>query len=182
MRMENIETCRLLLRKFKKDDASACFQSFGQDKELGHYLPMYPVESEIAMKDIICGFINAYENGAFIWLIEEKESKQPIGYMSVDIPYRELGIGEIAYLLGIKYQGKGYATEAMQAVINFMFYEEKLHLIEAKYNENNIASGKLLERLHFTKEAVLRDRRIDHFTGKRCGLVLCSLKDNEVVQ
>ncbi len=179
MSMKNIETNRLLLRKFKEDDAKLCYQNFGQEKELGRFLPMYPVQSEEAMKQMISGFVNAYENDAFIWLIEEKSSGQPIGYLCVDIPYRELEIGEISYLLGAKYQGNGYAKEAAQAVISFMFREEKLKLIEAKYNEKNTSSGKLLERLHFTKEAVLRDRRKDGFTGEQCGLVVCSLKENE---
>lgn len=64
-------------------------------------------------------------------------------------------------------------------MIDFMFQKEGLYLIEAKYNENNIASGKLLERLHFVKEGVLRDRRIDCFTKERCNMVVCSLKQSE---
>lgn len=177
--MENIETSRLTLRKFKESDVDKCFENFAQDKELGRYLPMYPVENKSVMKDMIYGFIKAYKTGAFIWLIEEKSTQEPMGYVSVDIPYRELGTGEIAYLLGEKYQGKGYAQEAVRAVINFMFQKEEMHLIEAKYNEKNIASGKLLERLHFVKEGVLRDRRIDCFTKERCNLVICSLKKTE---
>ena len=179
MSMDNIETNRLLLRKFTANDVEECFVNFGQDKEIGHYLPMYPVDDKAKMKNIIDGFIGAYETGAFIWLIEEKEAQTPIGYVCVDVPYRELGVGEIAYLLGEKFWGKGYATEAVRAVVAFMFQKEGLHLIEAKYNENNTASAKLLKRLHFTKEGVLRDRRIDFFTGKKCDLVICSLSEDE---
>ena len=177
--MENIETNRLILRKFNENDVDRCFENFAQDKEIGRYQPMYPVENKFVMKDMIYGFIKAYGMGAFIWLIEEKSMQEPMGYVTVDIPYRELGIGEIAYLLGERYQGKGYAQEAVQAVIDFMFQKEGLYLIEAKYNEKNIASGKLLERLHFVKEGVLRDRRIDCFTKERCNLVVCSLKKSE---
>lgn len=177
--MKRIETNRLILREFKESDVKGCFVHFGQDKELGRFLPMYPVENEYAMKELICGFIKAYDMGAYIWLIEEKNSQEPIGYVTVDVPYRQLGVGEIGYLLGEKYQGKGYAKEAVQAVITFMFQKEGLYLIEAKYNENNCASGKLLERLHFVKEGVLRDRRIDFQTQERCSLVICSLKKEE---
>lgn len=111
--------------------------------------------------------------------IEEKSTQEPMGYVTVDVPYRELGIGEVAYLLGERYQGKGYAQEAVRAVIDFMFQKMGIYLIEAKYNENNIASGKLLEKLHFEKEGVLRDRRIDCFTKERCNMVVCSLKRSE---
>ena len=177
--MENIETGRLLLRKFNKNDAEKCFVNFGQDRALGRYLPMYPVETVDKMEEIVCGFVNAYTFGAFIWLIEKKNTHEPIGYVTVDIPYPELGVGEIAYLLGKKYQGEGYALEAVQAVIDFMFQTSDLQLIEAKYNQNNIASAKLLERLHFIKECTLRDRRIDFFTKEKCNLIICSLKKDE---
>ena len=179
MSMENIETTRLLLRKFHEHDTDECFTNFGQDRELGRYLPMYPVEDKEKMKDIIDGFIQAYQAGAFIWLIVEKSENTPMGYVSVDVPYHKLRIGELGYLLGEKFQGKGYATEAVEAVVDYMFQKENLHLIEAKYNEKNIASGNLLERIHFTKECVLRDRRIDLLTGERADLVICSLKDNQ---
>lgn len=179
MSMENIETNRLLLREFCINDVEECFINFGQDKEIGRYLPMYPVDDKTKMKNMIDGFIGAYETGAFIWLIVEKETQAPMGYISVDVPYRELGVGEIGYLLGEKFWGMGYATEAACAVIDFMFHKEGLHLIEAKYNKKNIASEKLLNRLQFTKEGVLRDRRIDCITGKKCDLVICSLNENE---
>ena len=35
-----------------------------------------------------------------------------------------------------------------------------------KYNENNIASSKLLHKLGFQMEASLRGRRIDRYSGK----------------
>lgn len=41
MSMENIETTRLLLRKFNEHDVGECFRNFGQDRELGRYLPIY---------------------------------------------------------------------------------------------------------------------------------------------
>ena len=86
---------------------------------------------------------------------------------------------EILEVLQKSLMESSFAQEAVRAVINFMFQKEEIHLIEAKYDEKNIASGKLLERLHFVKECVLRDRRIDCFTKERCNLVICSLKKTE---
>lgn len=124
---------------------------------------------------MISGFIGNPD----AWIIEEKDSHEPIGYVSVDIPYDILGIGEIAYLLGEKYQNKGYALEAIEDVISYLFQERKLYMIEAKYNETNVASGKLLSRLGFQIDGVLRDRRIERGTGKRSNLVICSLTQKE---
>lgn len=158
-----------------KDDAEKCYKNWGQDDSLGKFLIMFPMKNISEMANLISGFIGNQN----IWLIEEKSSHEPIGYVSVDIPYDILGIGEIGYLLGEKYQHKGYASEAMEAVISYLFQERKLYMIEAKYNENNIASGKLLSRLGFQTDGILRDRRIDRETGKRSSLVVCSITQNE---
>lgn len=92
-----------------------------------------------------------------------------------------MSIGELGYVLGEKYQHKGYAAETVDAIIFYLFSEGKLYRIEAKYNENNIASDKLLNKLVFKTDGILRGRRIDKMTGERCNLVVCSITENERV-
>ena len=58
MSMENIETNRLLLRKFNANDVEECFINFGQNKEIGRYLPMYPVDDKVEMKNMIDGIFD----------------------------------------------------------------------------------------------------------------------------
>lgn len=53
-------------------------------------------------------------------------------------------------------------------------------MLEAKYNENNLASSKLLDKLGFQIEASLRGRRIDRYTGKRNNMIVCSITKDEV--
>lgn len=176
-----LTTDRLILRKFTEDDIIKCFENFGQDKEIGKFMPMYPVKSQQQMEEYIKGYIQAYQGGAYIWLIEEKESSDPIGYITVDIPYEELEIGEIAYILGVRYQGKGYAYEAVSKVVSYLLKERSLYMIEAKYNINNVASGHLLSKIGFKQEAILRDRRKDRKSGKRANLVVSSITYLEVI-
>lgn len=47
--------------------------------------------------------------------------------------------------------------------------------MEAKYNINNVSSKKLLKKLGFVTDGILRNRRIDLKTGLRCDLVVCSI-------
>lgn len=166
-----METERLLIRNFKISDAKKCFANFGQDESLGIYLPFFPMKEVSEMEKLIASFVG----NPNIWIIEEKVLSEPIGYISVDIPYDVLGIGELGYVLGEKYQHKGYAIEAVETIISYLFLERKLYMIEAKYNENNIASGRLLSKLGFKTDGILRDRRIDKITGDRCNLVVCSV-------
>ena len=107
---------------------------------------------------------------------------QPIGYITIDIPYPQLQIGEIGYVIGEKFQHLGYASEAVSCILKEYFTNQDLYLIEAKYNEGNMASGKLLERLGFQKECSLRDRRIDQQTKKRTNLCICSVTQEEYLK
>lgn len=68
------------------------------------------------------------------------------------------GLAEIGYLLGRGHWGKGYATEAMAAFIDFSFSTLNLRRLEATVDVRNVASNKLLERLGFVLEGVLRER------------------------
>jgi len=112
--------------------------------------------------------------------IRRKKSGNIIGYITVDIPYDLLKVGELGYVIAEKYQHMGYAYEALTCMIKKYFYEEKLYLLEAKFNENNIASSKLLNKLGFQMEASLRGRRIDSYSGQRNNLIICSLTKDEV--
>lgn len=176
-----IETERLLLRKFQIEDTENCYRNWGKDDILGKYLPMYPVKDQTDMQKMIKEYIRAYENDAYIWLIQNKETKEPIGYISVSIPYKELKIGEIAYLIGSKWWNKGYAFESVRAVILHMFQKENIYMIEAKYNETNTASGNLLRKLGLREDGRLRGRRIDRSSGERNALVVCSILKSEFV-
>lgn len=133
------------------------------------------------MQLLISDFISSYIQDTFIWLIEEKSSYEPIGYITFDIPYKSLNIGEIAYLVGTAYQRKGYAYEALSAIIEYLFNQQNIYMIEAKYNVLNSASGQLLKKLRFVQDGILRNRRINRSTGERCHLVVCSLTKEEYI-
>ena len=53
-------------------------------------------------------------------------------------------------------------------------------MVEAKYNEENVSSARLLHKLGFKKEAVLRDRRMNLQTGERNNLIVCSVTQEEM--
>ena len=67
---------------------------------------------------------------------------------------------EINYCLKRKYWGSGYMAEAASALIAHAFDTVKLHRIEADIDTRNLASARLLERLGFIPEGLLRERWI----------------------
>ncbi|KAL3505943.1 hypothetical protein ACH5RR_031325 [Cinchona calisaya] len=83
---------------------------------------------------------------------------KPIGSISVT-PFsgNEQCRGEIGYVLASKYWSKGIATKAVKMVASTIFAEwPHLERLEALVDVENIGSQRVLEKVGFTKEGVLR--------------------------
>ena len=73
----------------------------------------------------------------------EKEAGKIIGLTGLN-PYKE-NEPEIEWKLGVAYWNKGYATEALTAVIQKLF-NDGFEVVNAEHHINNIASGKVMEK------------------------------------
>ncbi|XP_027117456.1 uncharacterized protein [Coffea arabica] len=83
---------------------------------------------------------------------------KPIGSISVT-PFRgnEICRGEIGYVLASKYWGKGIATKAVKMVASTIFVEwPHLERLEALVDVENMGSQKVMEKVGFSREGVLR--------------------------
>lgn len=60
---------------------------------------------------------------------------------------------EIGYVFSNESSGKGYATEAVKALVEKLFTEYNVHRIQANIDARNVASQKLCERIGMRKEA-----------------------------
>ena len=169
-----IKTTRLTLRNFKMNDTENCYNNWGQDISLGKFIAFYPMKN-IREMDL---FVSAMVKNKDSWIICLKDGT-PIGYVSMDIPYPQLDVGEIGYVIGEKFQRNGYAKEAVEAVVKEYLINRDLYLIEAKCNEDNKVSQILLNKIGFLEEARLRDRRIDFDSGIRKDVLIYSITKNE---
>ena len=64
---------------------------------------------------------------------------------------------ELGYWIGVPFWNRGYATEAAEAVMRFGFDELGLNRIQAGHFARNPASGRVMEKLGMTLEAVRRE-------------------------
>ena len=172
-----LETERLFMRNFCKDDIKSCYDSWGQDESLGKYIVLYPMRDLHQMENLVQSFLSNRN----AWVILDKKIDQIIGYVTVDVPYIQLGVGEIGYVIGEKYQKHGYAFEAVNCILTEYLIRQKLYMIEAKCNEANVASLKLLDRVGFQVDGTLRDRRLNLLTDERNDLIVCSITQNEFI-
>ena len=106
-------------------------------------------------------YLEEYENGRFgAWGIEHRADKKLIGITNISIPHRINRRVELGYTISRAYWGKGYATEAVQAVIQFGFEKMKLVRIEAVVLPEHVASARVLEKSGMQFEGVLHSYQI----------------------
>lgn len=173
-----IETKRLLIRHFYENDTEKCWQSWGKDISLGQYIHPYPVADIQYMENLVHEFVSNIN----AWVIVDKQSEKIVGYITVDVPFEQLGIGEIGYVIGEKYQKHGYAREAVSGILTEYLVNRNFYLMEAKCNETNTSSRKLLEQAGFLAEGRLRSRRMNLLTGERNDLLVFSITRDEFLE
>ncbi|HET8964287.1 MAG TPA: GNAT family N-acetyltransferase [Chitinophagales bacterium] len=141
-----IQTERLILRKFQLNDQQAVFE-IRSNPEVMQYIPRpLAVSVTDALEHIVSVLKMCDKNEGINWAIEEKESNKLIGSICLFHIRKENYRAEVGYLLNPAWQHKGLMNEALQAVITFGFETMQLHSIEALIDPLNKASAKLLEK------------------------------------
>lgn len=90
----------------------------------------------------------------FYWAVRKKHTGDFMGLISLDSHHDGLHL-EISYQFLPQWWGKGYATEAVQLIINYGLNELKLSKIVAETQTANISSCKLLERVGMELEQTI---------------------------
>lgn len=88
-----------------------------------------------------------------------KAEKRLIGSIRIGVLSEENREADLGYGIDPAYWGRGYATEAVGALIDFGFLDLKLHRIVARCDQDNVASRRVMERLGMTREGLLRESR-----------------------
>lgn len=156
----SLETVRLLIRPFQEEDADAFFACC-QNPNLGNNAGWAPhktiEESRKILQDVFIGQEN-------IWAMILKDAQQLIGSIGiVPDPKRENPqVRMLGYWLDEAHWGKGYMTEAVQAILNYGFNELQLSLITANCYPHNKRSQQVLERNGFIYEGVLHQAELTY--------------------
>ncbi|WP_336881953.1 GNAT family N-acetyltransferase [Priestia koreensis] len=154
---KTIETKRLRLRLFQQTDAETVTDMCNNYNLYKNtlYLP-YPYTLEDATHWIKTQQQQFVENRHFEFAVTNKESGELYGAIALS-NQQVFDHGELAYWIGEKHWGNGYATEAAKALVEFAFDEKGYHKVFARYFDFNEASGKVLEKIGMRKEGILRE-------------------------
>lgn len=165
MQNVSIETPRLVVRSFVPGDAEAAAH-YSRQPSVAYWMSDMVMHSEseaLRWIDWINRSMNLTE--PFVVLaIEEKHDARCIGVVGVHAK-AEIGY-EVEVLFGVsdEYQGKGYATEAAQALIEWVFENTNLAGLSAIVKPDNCASKRVIEKLGFT----FGDTRRVEYDGDLC--------------
>ena len=175
---QTIETERLTLRQFTIEDAESAMNNWAGDD---HAQKMYGEPSyktiEAAAK-LLEKYINSYSKGSYFrWAVIEKTSGECIGQVAYFLVDTGNSFGEIEYCIGSSFQGKGYATEATKAVIDYGFRQIGFHKVQICVRPSNLASKKVIDKCGFTYEGTLRDYFF--IDGKYEGRMYFSILEDE---
>lgn len=152
-----LETERLLLRKFQVDDAPAIYENWTSDEEVTKYLTWPTHQSLQDTLDYINFCISSYDNPqSYRWLIIEKNSQQPIGDISVVSIEEKTMTAGLGWVIARQNWGKGYMPEAAKAVLDYLFEQVGFNRIYAVHDSQNPQSGRVMEKIGMTYEGTMR--------------------------
>lgn len=172
-----IETNRLILRKMMVKDYEDMY-AYACRFDVTKYLTWKPHTSPNYTKEYLEYIATKYSLGEFYdWAIIDKQNAKMIGTCGFTRFDFHSNCAEVGYVLNPEYWGRGYATEAVQTVINFGFEKIGLTRIEAKYMQGNEASRRVMEKVGMTYEGMMRSAVLVGNEYKNIGI--CSILLNE---
>lgn len=153
----HFKTERLIIRLAEPEDAAGIF-SYRSDFDENKYQGWFPDSAED-----VCDYIKNMPkvmdvaNVCFQFVIILASEIRLIGDMGIIFTNHNNTQAEIGCTLHKDYQRKGYATEALKAMVDYLFGTLDKHRIVASIDPRNTPSIQLIERLGFRKEAHFRE-------------------------
>jgi ribosomal-protein-alanine N-acetyltransferase len=152
-----LETKRLLLRPLELPDAKELQLLAGDFSIADTTLNIaHPYPDGLA-EEWISSHPSKYEHEeAVTFAVTLKNNHNLIGVVGLGMNKR-FHRAELGYWITKHFWNQGYATEAARAVVRFGFSELALHKIEANHFVRNPSSGRVMIKIGFKKEGILRE-------------------------
>lgn len=153
--VELIETKRLLLRCWQDEDAEElykiCLEPRLRLSGVSHTAILKKVES----------IIGSWKKNPEMRAVIHKDQLCLIGFILFGDMNRYAQYKELEYAIAANYRNNGYATEALMAMLEYMFSERDTEVAAAWVRSFNKECVRVLEKCHFTYEGTLRKHARD---------------------
>lgn len=155
--IQALRTARLRIDPLTLADTEGLLSVYG-DEVVMTYLPVTPLRDLESARDLLATYVDRIATGAqFRWALRTHESDAMIGALKLAEPCDAGRSSEVGYVLAQSAWGKGFATEAMQALMEYAFLVLDRHRLEALIYADNQASRKLVTRLGFRLEGYFKE-------------------------
>ncbi len=141
------ETKRLVIRKFREDDAQQLYENH-MDDAVRKWFPNECYADPAEALDAIRFYADCVDNGhlPFVLGVELKETGELIGDTGVNEVEGKPGEVEIGFVIFRAHRGKGYAAELLKAMTAFVFAAFQASVLYGRVMKGNAASVRVLEK------------------------------------
>ena len=154
---QRLETHRLILRRYRIEDAEDMFNNWASDPEVTKFLT-WPTHSNVEVtRMLLNNWISRYDDGGYFnWAIEWKETGSVIGNIAVVKLNEQTEAADMGYCMSRAFWGRGIMPEALRAVIDYLFDTVGMSRIAACHDVNNPKSGRVMEKAGMKTEGIFR--------------------------
>jgi RimJ/RimL family protein N-acetyltransferase len=144
--LELLEGKNVNLRIMEREDLQVLHEWDNNPKFRGEYEPPKQ-ETKAELERLYDGLKDSQ------WFFVEKKDGVKVGFIA---HFPMAGETELGYNIVPTERRKGYATEAIRLMVDYLFLSKDIIRIQAKADPENLASWKALEHAGFTREGILR--------------------------
>lgn len=145
-RFAKAETERLIIRRISKSDVDDMYEYSHMD-EVTKYLLWRPHPDSRYTAAYINSVQRYYKNGTYFdYAVILKSESKMIGTCGFAHVHEEHDSAEVGYVINPAYHNKGYATEALMAMLRIGFCNIGFNRIEARYMIGNDASRRVMDK------------------------------------
>ena len=136
-------TERLALRRYRPEDAVPLYQYLGTDPEMYKYSGWNPYATTEMAQETVRRFIDSYDDEhVYSWVMDFDDVViGTIGAYDYEDDQIEVGFSVVQ-----RWQGRGYATEALTRVLEYLTENEGISCVTAWCAAENIGSKRVLEK------------------------------------
>ncbi len=177
-RLPIIETTCLVLRDIRIEDISDAYIAWVNDPETTRYLEIRFQEQTLEnIKKFIQSRLDNITTVKHFGIFDQ-ECTRLVGNISANININHKS-ADISYVIGHpEASGKGYATEAVHAIVYYLFNHCDIEQIWAGYYGGHEGSARVMEKNGFTVQGRMKKQLID-YTGKRVDhIYVCLLPED----
>jgi len=151
-----LTTERLVVRRFRAADAPV-LAAYRSDEDIARYQSWetpFTLDRAVDFVEYMAA-ADPGRPGWFQWAVELAEDRALIGDVGVGL-HKNLMQADLGFTFAPERHGRGYATEAVRAVLDRLFKVQGVRRVSAECDARNLPSARLLDRVGFAREGLLR--------------------------